>query len=126
MLLETITAIGSVIVTLLLMMAVFVGAYYFSKFVANGYQGNTGANSLGNIEIIERRMIGKDQSLLVVKIEDKFWLISATPHNINKIDVLEGEAFTKTPTTPTTPPNFFTILTNIRNKNSSGQNEEKD
>ena len=45
--------------TLVLMLAVFVGAYYFSKFLSKKYQPKYG--DARNIEIIERMAVGKDQ-----------------------------------------------------------------
>lgn len=90
--LDNFMAIASTVITLLLVIAIFVGAYYFSKFVAGSYQKN---NPYGKnmIEILERKYIGKDQSLMVVKISDKIIFLSATANNINEIATFTSEDF---------------------------------
>ncbi len=85
---ETLSAVFSMIITLILVVAVFVAAYFTSKFVGGHYQKfNFSGNS--NLEILERRSIGKDQYLLIVKSGEKTMLLGATPQQITKIDDVE-------------------------------------
>jgi len=81
--------IMSMIGTIVLMVAVFVGAYYVSKYVGKHYQPRTGSSS--NISIIESKTLGKDRSLLVVKSAGKAFLIGATPREIALISELDAE-----------------------------------
>lgn len=92
---ESSMAVTSLIGTLIAMVAIFFGAYYFTKAFGGGYQKSF-LGEKSKIEVIDRKIIGKDQSLLIVKIEDKIWFLSATSQNINKIDMLESEDILKT------------------------------
>ena len=81
------TGIGTVV----LMLAVFVGAYYFSKFISKKYQPKYG--SAKNIEIIERMVVGKDQSLALVKVLDKVFLLAFTAQSVTKIEEMDASLF---------------------------------
>ena len=51
---------------LVLMALVFAGAYWASRFLARHYQGTAG--HANNIRILERHMVGRDSSLMLVKV----------------------------------------------------------
>ncbi len=108
----------SVIFMLLLIIAVFVGAYFTSKFVGGKYQSSV-TKGKSKIEIIERKNIGKDQFLLLVKIEDKTMFLGATPQNINKIDDVEltqTQEDLDSEQKSITPPKFVDVLKDMINK----------
>lgn len=90
---DELMAILSMIGTLILMIGVFVGAYFVSKWVAKKYSP-TGGSSMGNIEILDRSSLGKDQHLVLVRSGGKVLLLGVTAHNIQKIDELDPETIT--------------------------------
>lgn len=103
---EEVLRVLSVIGTLLLVLAVFAGAYYVSKIMAKRYQGFQSAVK-GGIELIDRRNLGKDQALLVVRVAEKTFLLGVTPHHITKLEELD-ETFFPAVVPPTDgPPNFL-------------------
>ncbi|MFI3115363.1 MAG: flagellar biosynthetic protein FliO [Clostridia bacterium] len=85
-------SILSTLITLVLVVGIFVGAYYVSKYVAVGYNKNT-VYGQSIVEIIERKPISRDQSLLVVKISEKVILLGVSPQNIQEISTFNSEDF---------------------------------
>lgn len=75
--------------TLLLVLAIFAGAYYVSKLVGRRYQKISPVSGR-NIEILERMPLGKDQYLLVAKTAGKTYLLGVTANHIEKIDELDA------------------------------------
>lgn len=121
---ETIlTGIG----TIVLMLAVFVGAYFFSKFVSKKGQAKYG--SVRNIEIIERMIVGKDQSLALVRVSDKVFLLAFTAQNVTKIEEMDASLFPERPASQAGETNFTTFLTdaynNLLNKKNEGKGDDK-
>lgn len=82
----------SMIGTLILIFLVFAAAYYVSKLAGKKYQ-NSMANIENGIEIIDRKVISKDQSLMIIKTGDNVYLIGTTDSNINLIDQLDPEMY---------------------------------
>ena len=98
----------SMIGTLLLMAAVFVGAYYVSRAV--GKRGGI-TRGIGHVEVLDKTMIGKEQSLLVVRAAGRVFLLGATASRIEKLEELEAQIFADQGGTPATPPpDFLSIL----------------
>jgi len=118
------TTILTGIGTMVLMFAVFVGAYYFSKFVSKKYQPKYG--NLKNIEIIERMPVGKDQSLALVKVSDKVFLLAFTAQSVTKIEEMDASLFpAKTETFKVEETSFMTFFTDAYNNLLNKKNEEK-
>lgn len=118
------TTILTGIGTMVLMLAVFVGAYYFSKFVSKKYQPKYG--NLKNIEIIERMPVGKDQSLALVKVSDKVFLLAFTAQSVTKIEEMDASLFpAKTETFKVEETSFMTFFTDAYNNLLNKKNEEK-
>ncbi len=116
--------------TIVLMLAVFVGAYYFSKFFAKQYQPKMGGK-LKNIEIIERMAVGKDQSLALVRVSDKVFLLAFTAQSVTKIEEMDASLFPENMVVQSTGENnFMTFFTdaynNLLNKKNEGKGEGKD
>lgn len=113
-----ITGVLSLIGTFLLMIAVFVGTYFASRFVAGQYKP-TSISGKNEIKIIEKRLIGKEQAILIVRVGEKVFLLGVTPHRIEKIDELDG--FDITPEAETLPssPSFQSVLKNVFKKSKS-------
>ncbi len=118
----------SIVLMLLLVIGVFVAAYFTSKFVGGRYQTSM-TKGKQRIDIIERKTIGKDQYLLLVKVEGKTLLLGATPQNVNKLDELEllpldeGEDTDSTQTLST--PKFSDIFKDMLKKNTDGNKKLK-
>ncbi|MEG1166172.1 MAG: flagellar biosynthetic protein FliO [Oscillospiraceae bacterium] len=85
----------SIIGTILLMVAVFVGAYFVSKFVGKRYQPRYGFQK--NIKILETTPIGKDRALMLVKAGEKVFLLGSTHSQFSLLSELDPQAFTETP-----------------------------
>jgi flagellar biosynthetic protein FliO len=123
------TTILTGIGTIVLMLAVFVGAYYFSKFVSKKYQPKYG--NARNIEIIERMAVGKDQSLALVKVSDKVFLLAFTAQSVTKIEEMDASLFPENTVVQNAGENnFMTFFTdaynNLLNKKNEGKGDGKD
>lgn len=81
--------IVSMIGTVILMIAVFVGAYYASKFIGKNYQPRYGMSK--NLSILESHSVGKDKALLIVKTANRAFLIGSTPHEFSLISELNPD-----------------------------------
>ena len=119
-----------VIGTIVLMIAVFVGAYYFSKFFAKQYQPKIGGKAR-NIEIIERMAVGKDQSLALVRVSDKVFLLAFTAQSVTKIEEMDASLFPENTVVQNMGENnFMTFFTdaynNLLNKKNEGKGDGKD
>lgn len=127
---QTVETILVGIGTIVLMLAVFVGAYYFSKFFAKQYQPKIGGK-LKNIEIIERMAVGKDQSLALVRVSDKVFLLAFTAQSVTKIEEMDASLFPANMVVQNTGENnFMTFFTdaynNLLNKKNEGKGDGKD
>lgn len=80
---EVLTIIG----TLVLMIAVFVGAYYFSKYFGRRYGTRSGPAK--NLSIFECQSVGKDGALLIVKAGERAFLVGATPREFTFLSELD-------------------------------------
>lgn len=112
------TAVGM----LLLMVAIFAGAYWAPRLIAKSYGGlNTFSDKL---RIVSRIALGKDQSLIVVKAADRMFLLGATPREISLITELDPADFPITsPEAPKlTGASFSAVLKNVlKNAKSDGK-----
>ena len=127
---QTVESILVGIGTIVLMLAVFVGAYYFSKFFAKQYQPKIGGKER-NIEIIERMPVGKDQTLALVKVSDKVFLLAFTAQSVTKIEEMDASLFPENSEASgageTSFTTFFTdAYNNLLNKKNEGKGDGKD
>ncbi|MBR3789009.1 MAG: flagellar biosynthetic protein FliO [Clostridia bacterium] len=127
---QTVESILVGIGTIVLMLAVFVGAYYFSKFFAKQYQPKMGGK-FKNIEIIERMAVGKDQSLALVRVSDKVFLLAFTAQSVTKIEEMDASLFPENTVVQNAGENnFMTFFTdaynNLLNKKNEGKGDGKD
>jgi len=79
----------SIIGTLALMIAVFVGAHYFSKYFGKRYGTRSGPAK--NLSILECQSVGKDGALLIVKAGKRAFLVGATPHEFTFLSELDPD-----------------------------------
>lgn len=119
------TEILSMIGTIVLMIAVFVGAYYVSKFVGKRYQ--TRYDFSKNISILESRNIGKDKALLIVKAGDKAFLVGSSPHQLTLIGELNPDGLVEVTNEMPEKRDFSSVLrTALKGKDKKhggGENE---
>lgn len=115
----------SMLGTLIMMIAVFIGAYFASKIVATRYQGASGSTK-NSIEIIDRKMLGREQSLITVRTAGKVFLLGITAQQINKIDELDGSFFEESLTAIQAKPDFLNTLKFALKKTSSEKKEGED
>jgi flagellar biogenesis protein FliO len=81
----------SIIGTVVLMLAVFVGAYYVSKYVGKHYQPGHGFSK--NITVLDSANVGKDRALLIVRVGEKAFLIGSAPQAFTLLSELDAEQF---------------------------------
>ena len=117
------TTILTGIGTIVLMLLVFVGAYYFSKFVSKKYQPKYG--NVRNIEIIERMTVGKDQSLALVRVSGKVFLLAFTAQSVTKIEEMDSSLFPVDTEVQKTGENFMNFFTDAYKNLLNKKNEEK-
>ncbi len=109
--------------TIVLMLLVFVGAYFFSKFAAKQYQPRFGAAK--NIEIIERMVVGKDQSLALVRVSGRVFLLAFTAQSVTKIEEMDSSLFPVDTEVQKTGENFMNFFTDAYKNLLNKKNEEK-
>lgn len=84
---ETLSIIG----TIVLMIVVFVAAYFVSKYVGKHYKPNYGISK--HITVIDSTVIGKDRSLLVVKVGERAFLIGSAPNEFTMLSEIDAQQF---------------------------------
>lgn len=77
--------------TLVLMLAVFAGAYFVSKLVGKKYGALPGRAK--NLSVIDSLSVGKDKSLLVIKAADKVFLLGSTERQLTMLCELDPKDF---------------------------------
>lgn len=116
---EILSAIG----TLVLMIAVFVGAYYVSKLVARGYNlPGKGANEK-RVSVLESTRVGKDSAIMVVKAGERVFLVGATPRELNLLSELDAESFPDTPAQGFQKQSFRAVLKGVLNGKNGASGE---
>ncbi len=104
---ESWTQVLSTIGMLLLMVGIFVAAYYTSKALGKQYQ----RKGVGRgIEILESAPVGKGESLIVARVAKKVYFLGATAQSISLISELPSEEFPDTPQTDAKPTSFVDAL----------------
>lgn len=119
---DIISAIG----TILLMLAVFVGAYYVSKLVGRRYsiQGRQGASK--RVSVLESTPVGKDSAVVVVKAGERVFLIGTTPRELTFLSELDPESFPDLPAENKPAQSFRSVLRSVMPGKSSGRGEGED
>ncbi len=113
--------IASMVGTVILMVAVFVGAYYVSKFIGKRYQPRNGIAK--NITIIESQNVGKDKALFIVKAANRAFLIGSSPHEFSLISELDPENIIDVPETSPFKKDFSSVLRSALLGKEKKQNE---
>lgn len=112
---EEVKAALSLVGTLVLMVAVFVGAFYASKWVAKKYQPGA-PGTAKNIEVIERLVIGKDNHLMIVRAGGKIMLLGVSPGKITRLEEFAPEDINLEEIKTQPKVDFLSVLKDITNK----------
>lgn len=82
----------SMIGTLVLLVAIFFGAYWFSKKMGQRYQVAQSSGKNG-VELLVRQMLGKDEMLLIIRTGGRVFLLGVTPQHIELLRELDPEKY---------------------------------
>lgn len=85
---DVLTVLG----TLILIVLIFIGAYWFTKFMGRHYKGGI-VSSSERIKILEQATIGQDRMIAVVKLENVLLLVGVTSQQITLLKELSPEDF---------------------------------
>ena len=72
---------------LIVLIAVLVLAYYTTRMLGRGMGRTRGT---GGMEILDQMALGRDSYLLVVKVQERIFLIGISPGRISKVEELES------------------------------------
>ena len=120
---ETLSLLGALLVTLL----VLAGAYLFTRWAAgsNFLIGGGFARGSGRLHVLDRLILGKDHSLLVVQVGERYFLLGCSPSGLSSLCELtpqEGETWnTQVPndhSSQRTMPDFGVMLRRMREKDT--------
>lgn len=109
--------------TLVMMIAIFVAAYYFTRYYGKHYRTRYGTTK--NLSILESQAVGKDGALLIVKAADRTFLVGTTPHTFTLLSELDPDSLAADEAPQEAPPSFSaafkTALKNIGKKQDEGE-----
>ena len=83
--------------TLVLIVAIFVGAYWFTRFLAKRNRFKQ-VGSSKQIKILEQMAVGPNRMLLVVKTAGKVMMLGVTSQQVTLIKEFEEGEFPESPT----------------------------
>lgn len=87
---QAIEAAASVILLLLGFVFVLVMAYWVTRQVGKRYGG--GLLDTGRIKVLERMPLSQDRMLCIVQVAGKTLLVGITPHSMDTLCELDGDA----------------------------------
>ena len=77
---------------LLVLVLVLAGSYLFTRWAGKGLGGRLGTFSgNGQMRVLERLTVGRDQSLLVVQIANRYFVVGSSPSGFSLLAELTGE-----------------------------------
>lgn len=122
--LETLEAVGSVLVLLLGFGLVLALAYGCTRFLGKHYGGGPGLGSGGYIKIIDKAALGQDRMLCIVQVAGKTLLLGVTAHSVQRLCRLEEKDLVSLSADPAPSP-FSDILKGMLGKRpESGKGED--
>lgn len=75
---------------LAVMAGILVGAYYFTRWAGRGLGTLPGMGSQ-NLRVLDRISLGRDQSMLVVRANERYFLVGAAPSGVSLLAELSPE-----------------------------------
>jgi flagellar biogenesis protein FliO len=116
---EVVWSVLSMLGMLAIMIAIFAGAYYVTRFVGGRYvqPGSAGKR----IRVLDQAITGKEERLLLVKVAEKVYLIASGPAGTQKLDELDPALFPEesAPQAENAPP-FLHVLSEAVRRQHSG------
>lgn len=94
--LETLSAVASVVFILLVFIAVIAATFFVTKLIGKKYATAQGSNS-GAITILDRAYVGQDRMLLIVRAAGRTLLLGVTPNHIETLSELEEDQLPQLP-----------------------------
>ncbi len=119
--------IFSIMFTAVVVLGVFVLTYYATRFIAKSYGGGSFLSKNSNIKIIERVALGKQQSLIIAKVANRYILLGVTADNIQKLETLDEDqlvALTSETENETKQSFLSVLLNNMNNDKKTEQSNE--
>ena len=92
---DGVAAFGSMVGAFVLMVLIFVGAYYATKLMGRHYSSQ-GASSR-DMRVIDKLFLERDRFLLIVEAGGKVLLLGVSPQRIDTLAELDREALTDLP-----------------------------
>ena len=116
---EMFWSVLSMLGMLALMVAIFAGAYYVTRYFGGRY-GAPGVSG-GKIRVLEQAATGKEERLLIVRVADKVYLLASGPAGTTKLDELDPALFPEEAAQPAPgAENFLQVLSDAIRKQHGG------
>lgn len=101
--------VGTLLGMLLAVAAVLLLAYFFTRYFAGrgangGLFSRRGGKNTGNIQLLERVSLGREQSLVVAQVGGQYLLLGVSPAGITLLKELSGEEAEQWQKKPPAPP----------------------
>ncbi len=90
----------SVFGMLAVVLLVMAGAYAFTRWAGKNLGGSFALRNGGRIQVLDRAVLGRDQTMLVVRAGERYLLLGSTPSGLNLLVELtkdEGERWNSPP-----------------------------
>lgn len=108
----------SMLGTLVLLVVIFYGAYWFSKTMGRRYQASQ-SSTPGGIELLVRQVLGKDEMLLIVRTGGRVFLLGVTPQHIALLQELDADDYRDVAPSAPADQNFLHLMKDLmKNKKS--------
>ena len=113
----------SVLGLLAVVLLVLVGAYFFTRWAGQNMGGGLFDLRSGQLQVLDRAALGRDQALLVVKAGQRYLLLGSSTAGVTLLAELpreEGECW-EAPVSPQGPegkqsPNFRALMRRLKEK----------
>ena len=119
---DVLSLLGILLVLLLVLAASWLVTRWAGQMGQGGRFSMTGS-APGRLRVLDRLAVGRDQSLLVVQVAKRYFLIGSSPSGSSLLAELteeEGELWTSPPSSDSPergrPPDFAAILRRFREK----------
>ena len=89
---------------------ILVLAYWFTRYVAaRGFPGAQGLRESEQLKVLARLAVGREESLVLVRAGERYFLLGVTPSSISNLAEFSGEeaeGWLKTQESQPAPPSF--------------------